>query len=290
MQSDGTRLTIRSFLVILSGLRETTNLAGTVSVASSSTRELTAMRLTTLYATGADPNALYTMTCLEGQLVKVLGLNPARLTINDFEQLYRAKFRELNEEILGENLCFVEAMQNYERDRQEYERIRILRRQHTEMQDHLQQQQRPELFDSPYSSPSKGPNQGPYVYDLPAPSDPSPGELLNKLTPIQGHRSRMDLEHPSIRSRGQSYWSPVKLPPLDTTQESSPSAGPRSPSQSSPVHFSPMGTDRYSRSRGNSHAESPRLIMTDATQVYYSTPSHGSSPTVSSAGSQFPNP
>jgi hypothetical protein len=249
------------------------------------------MMLTIQCATGADPNALYTMTCLEGQFVKVMGLNPARLTLNDFEQLYKAKFRELNEEILGDNLGFVEAMQAYERDRQEYEKhMRILKmqqRQHAEMHEHLQQNQhQQDRFDSQYSASMAGQIQGSYMYDSSSSLEPlAPGANVQ----TQGPHMRMDMEHPSTRSHSHLQWSPTQLPPTETTQDSPALTGPRSSSWASPVDYSPMSTDRYSRPRGSSHPDFPRLAMTDSTQVYYSTPSHGSSPSASSVGSHFPN-
>ena len=234
------------------------------------------------------------MTCLEGQFVKVMGLNPARLTINDFEQLYRAKFRELNEEILGDNLGFVEAMQAYERDRQEYEKhMRILKmqqRQHAEMHEHLQQNQhQQDRFDQQYSASMAGQIQGSYMYDSSSSLERLAPDLVNEDVQTQSSHLRMDMEHTSTQTHSRLQWSPTQLLPTDTAQDSPALTGPRSSSWASPVEYSPMSTDSYSRPRGNSHADFPRLSMTDSTQVYYNTPSHGSSPSASSMGFHFPN-
>lgn len=220
--------------------------------------------------TGADPNALYTMTCLEGQFVKVMGLNPSRLTINDFEQLYKAKFRELNEEIIRENLGFVEAMQVYERDYQDYqERMQRLRmqqmQQHMEVAEHHRQSQDP--FDSRYSGT---PAQGTYIYSSSSPLEPLVVESNQKSDPF----SRMAVEHPSVQLHGQTHWNPGNFVALETTQQEQPAL--RSSSWSSPIPYSPISADRYSQSRGSSHTDNSRHIVGESALVYYSTPPQGS--------------
>lgn len=228
-------------------------------------------RRSTLPELWADPNALYTMTCLEGQFVKVLGLNPSRLTIDDFERLYKAKFRELNDEIIGENLEFVDAMQAYERDYYEHqERMRRLKMQQqyqAELREHLQQhqQQSQEHYDPHYFVMHR---PGTYIYSSSGSFDSLPVESHQK-PPTLLH---MDVEYGSARSQNQVHWSPTKLVASEPMHQESSSS--RSSSWPSPVQHPPEG---YSRPRGSSHVDYSRQVVGDPALVYYSTPAHSSS-------------
>lgn len=67
------------------------------------------------------------MSLLHSQFVNDFDVDPSQLRVEDYVKLFRQNFRDLNEEVVRDNMLFVEYVQEHELRQQEEEHLRRLR-------------------------------------------------------------------------------------------------------------------------------------------------------------------